>query len=193
MLVLHVGNQIPRDIASCHIGHLGQICVIVVLLQSGVGTCIGNAGTQGATCLEAVEMVESQRPILLVAPRVVRIPQGFPIRHIGHFILVVVNQTREPQRERACFGGGDIELETQILIIERLLLHIDGMQFLGDFQKTVTVVHQVGSFGLLAQRTFRTEINTQRAHLNGMLVFGVVAHTHLHVESTREGQETPSC
>ena len=65
-------------------------------------------------------------------PRVVRVPQGLPIRHIRHLVLVVVYQAREPQGESACLGGGDIELETQILIVEGLLVHIDGMQFLGN-------------------------------------------------------------
>ena len=68
MLVLHVSNQVPRDIAPRHVRHLGHLRVIVVLLQSGVRTCIGNAGTQGSTCLEAIEVVEAQRPILLMRP-----------------------------------------------------------------------------------------------------------------------------
>ena len=64
------------------------------------------------------------------------------------------------------------------------MLHIDSVQLLGNFEETIAIVHKIRSLGILSQRTFRGKINPQRTHLNSMLVFGVVAHAHLHIEGT---------
>ena len=61
------------------------------------------------------------------------------------------------------------------------------MELLGYLQETVAVVDEVRCFGVLAHGTLRGEIHTQRSHLHGVLVFAVIAHAHLHIESAAQG------
>ena len=187
MLMLCADDDVPRGIAAFHIGCLVHLLVVVVLFQTIMVSRKCHVRAQGTARAETEGMSQASGTTSLARPRVVHVPQRLPLRHIGHLVFVVVDKAREPHGESAGFCGGHIQFETQVLIIERFILHIDGMQFLGYFKETIPVVDQVGCLRPLAQRTFGGEVYAQSAYLHGMLILHVVATAHLHIKGTREG------
>ena len=184
MLVLGADNHVPLRVATSHLRRHVHLRGVVVDAQFAIRARKSHAGVERAACAEPIVVREPHGTVLLARPRVVHVPQRLPFRHVGHLVLIAVYQSREPQGEGAGTPGRHVQLETQVLIVQRLLLHIDGMQFLGYLQETVAVVHQIRRLRALCQRALGGEINAQCAHLDGMLVLRVITHAHLHVEST---------
>ena len=143
MLVLCADNHVPLCIAPVHTRRLRHLLIIIVDAQLPIGTCKGYAGMECTARLEAIGMGQSHSAVTLARPRIICIPQCFPIRFVRHLVLIVVNQACKPQREGSCLCGGHIQFETQVLIVERFFFHIDGVQFLGDFKETVAIVYKV--------------------------------------------------
>ena len=142
---------------------------------------------QRTTRLKAVGMVYAQSAVALARPRVVHVPKRFPLRHIGNLILVAIDQSGKPHGKGTCLLGRHVEFKAQVLIVECLVLHIDGMQLLGYLEETIAIVYQIRGLRTLCQRTLGSEIDTKCTHLDGMLVLGIVTHAHLHIEGTRKG------
>ena len=144
MLMLCADDDVPRGVAALHIGCLVHLPVVVVLFQTVMVSRKCHVRTQRTARAETEGVGQTSGTTALARPRVVHVPQRLPLRHIRHLILVVVDEASEPHGESSGFRRRHIQFETQVLIVERFFLHIDGMQFLGYFKETIPVVDQVG-------------------------------------------------
>ena len=83
--------------------------------------------------------------------------------------------------------GGKAHLPREVLECDVIAFGVDDTQLVDQRREAVAVVDDIAGIAFLGERTFERQFLEYRTQLQDVLVLGVVAGAHLHVEHAAQG------